>query len=353
MRRRTATGAPTAGPRPEGPADPATQSPETPAPLPSWLPAALVGLAVLILAATVRTAGGLDHGLGDGPFANSRLLVVLPMGIVLVWIAVAFGKRRDQGFGVIGRAGAATVTLIGTITVVVGLALLGIGRPPAPPLNLGQDNPTGTISVSESPVTITTTVPPKPGDNSAALPIGLLFAAIALFVVVIALLSLIQAIRRPRLPGGAAAAGFSPLDETEELAEAVEAGSQALAYEGDAREAVIACYAAMEQAVQGFGFARPTADTPEDLLRRATEKGLVPAGPAGRLTDLFREARFSRHPVTDVQRGAARDALAAIAAHIQAVQNAAAEQAAAARQRAADALAAAGSARAAQDRAAR
>jgi hypothetical protein len=136
------------------------------------------------------------------------------------------------------------------------------------------------------------------GDNSAALPLGLLFGAIAVLVLVIGLLALVRAVRRPKLSFGLDTATLEALDEAEELAEAVEAGSQALEYRGDAREAVIACYAAMEQAVHEFGFARPLADTPEDLLRRATEKGLVPDGPAARLTELFREARFSRHAIT-------------------------------------------------------
>jgi hypothetical protein len=289
-------------------------------PLPAWFPVAFVSLGVLALAATVRTAtGDLNRGIGDGPLHGVRVLVILPMLVALIWIGVAFGRRRDPGFGVLSRAGTATVTLITTVTAVSSFALVLFGRPP-PSHALTDDPPPTSISYSPVRATPNVTGTPRPGDNSAALPLGLLFGAIAVLVVAFAFLALVRALRKPRLPGGVTVAPFNPLDEAEELAEAVEAGSQALEEEGDAREAVIACYAAMEQAVQGFGFARPLADTPEDMLRRATEKTLVPPGPAARLTELFREARFSRHAITETLRDEARAALAEIAEYIRDLQ---------------------------------
>ena len=275
----------------------------------------------MALAATVRTAtGGLNRGIGDGPLPACASWSSSRCSWCSIWIGVAFGKRRDPGFGVLSRAGTATVTLITVVTLVSSFALGLFGRTAAaeqvadrrPRADLDQLSPVkGTPGVTGAA---------RPGDNSAALPLGLLFGAIAVLVVAFAFLALIRAIRKPRLPGGVTVAPFTPLDEAEELAEAVEAGSQALEEEGDAREAVIACYAAMEQAVQGFGFARPLADTPEDMLRRATEKNLVPPGPAARLTELFREARFSRHAITETLRDEARTALAEIGAYIRDLQ---------------------------------
>ena len=112
---------------------------------------------------------------------------------------------------------------------------------------------------------------------------------------------------------------FDPLAaELEELEEAVAAGTEALEYEGDAREAVIACYSAMEQAVSAGGSGRRATDTPEEFLRRVTASKLIPERPAGRLTELFREARFSRHPIAESQRDEAREALREISEHVRA-----------------------------------
>jgi hypothetical protein len=110
---------------------------------------------------------------------------------------------------------------------------------------------------------------------------------------------------------------FDPLaPELEQLAEAVAAGAEALEYEGDAREAVIACYSAMELAVSAGGGSRRATDTPEEFLRRVTAANLIPKGPARELTDLFREARFSRHRIAEEKRDAAREALRAISEHL-------------------------------------
>ncbi|OSC57422.1 hypothetical protein B5181_32425, partial [Streptomyces sp. 4F] len=50
-----------------------------------------------------------------------------------------------------------------------------------------------------------------------------------------------------------------------------------------------------------------------DLLSRAVAAGLAPGPAAPRLTALFREARFSSHPMDASHREAAADALEEIA----------------------------------------
>src|SRR6185437_10898368 len=83
-------------------------------------------------------------------------------------------------------------------------------------------------------------------------------------------------------------------DEPEaELARAVESGRVALSEIDDARAAIIACYLAMETSLAQAGTERGQAETPDELLVRAVAAGHVPADPAGRLTGLFYEARFS------------------------------------------------------------
>jgi hypothetical protein len=81
----------------------------------------------------------------------------------------------------------------------------------------------------------------------------------------------------------------------------------------DPREAVIACYVRMERALADAGSPRRATESPLELVRRVLAEHHVPEPDVRRLTDLFTEARFSGHPVTDEMRGAARRSLAAVA----------------------------------------
>ena len=118
-------------------------------------------------------------------------------------------------------------------------------------------------------------------------------------------------LRRPRRM--TAELAVPPQDAPPPLAAAVAAGSTALAAGATARDAIISCYAAMEQSLAVAGAPRRAADTPEELLRRAVGAGVLRTPAAGRLTTLFREARFSPHPLGPAQRDAARTALDEIA----------------------------------------
>ena len=87
------------------------------------------------------------------------------------------------------------------------------------------------------------------------------------------------------------------------------AGSEALDAGGDPRVAIIACYAAMERGFAAAGSAPAVADTPAEVLARATRAGLVRAEPAETLTGLFRRARYSTQPMTSTDSRVAADAL--------------------------------------------
>lgn len=119
------------------------------------------------------------------------------------------------------------------------------------------------------------------------------------------------AVRRGRrAPGLLPAAPPRPEDA---LAAAVATGRRALTGE-DARAAVIACYAAMEGSLSASGVSRRASENPTELLERAVADHLVDRLPAQELTALFREARYSTHPMegSHVQRAqTALDALAA------------------------------------------
>jgi Domain of unknown function (DUF4129) len=102
------------------------------------------------------------------------------------------------------------------------------------------------------------------------------------------------------------------------LEAALEAGEQALRddSESDPRAAIIGCYAAMERSLTDAGSPPGAADTPAEVLARATTGGLVKSAGAGTLTGLFRRARYSSHPMTEADRAAATGALAGVRAEL-------------------------------------
>ncbi len=82
---------------------------------------------------------------------------------------------------------------------------------------------------------------------------------------------------------------------------------------GDPREAVIACYVRMEEALADAGSPRRASESPLELLTRVLGEQHVPETDVRTLTALFMEARFSTHPVTDDMRRDARRALDGVA----------------------------------------
>ncbi|HET9946245.1 MAG TPA: DUF4129 domain-containing protein, partial [Actinomycetes bacterium] len=114
--------------------------------------------------------------------------------------------------------------------------------------------------------------------------------------------------------------------EAARLETAVVAAQEQLGGHTDPRAAIVAAYAAMA-ATLSAGLARRGAsarasDTPTELLTRAVGSGLVSEGPSTTLTELFREARFSRHPMGEGHRRAAEDALHAVRTELAGVRRA-------------------------------
>jgi hypothetical protein len=95
--------------------------------------------------------------------------------------------------------------------------------------------------------------------------------------------------------------------QSSSLARAAELG---LAEIGDLsrepRAAIIACYAAMERELEKAPGAVPQdSDTPSEVLARAVEHHALRTDSATELVDLFEEARFSPHVMTEEHREAA------------------------------------------------
>ena len=100
------------------------------------------------------------------------------------------------------------------------------------------------------------------------------------------------------------------------LVQAVDAAEEELGRHDDPRQAVLAAYAAMARhlstGIVRRGGTTPGSDTSSELLDRAVAAGLVTGGPARSLTDLFREARFSTHPMGEDARRSAEQSLAQV-----------------------------------------
>jgi len=95
----------------------------------------------------------------------------------------------------------------------------------------------------------------------------------------------------------------------EDVAESISDAIDDLEAEPDARRAVIAAYARMEQTFDGHGFSRIASETPTEYLRRILLDLGSRAESVMRLTDLFELAKFSRH---EIGSGMKHDAIAAL-----------------------------------------
>lgn len=128
--------------------------------------------------------------------------------------------------------------------------------------------------------------------------------------------------RRPRdIVRGPRAATASDLPAAADAAEVeldVDAQLTALAT-GDARNAIVACWSRVEDDVARAGSPRAAWETSVEFTERVLSTAVV--GDDGRaavveLAELYREARFSRHPVDDARRDRALDALRRVHAAI-------------------------------------
>jgi hypothetical protein len=210
------------------------------------------------------------------------------------------GGRRNLRLGLIALA-----MLIAWLLAMVILHRLGVGSesrqlsvPPGVPDRVG-----GAPRPS---------APAKGGETSR-----LLMAVTAVLVVMTALFTVLSALRRPRRESVQVSASdttpVAPI-HPEPLAVAAERGLAEVANRNlTPREAIIACYSAMERALAGAPNTAPqAADTPSEVLARAVGAGAVSRGNATDLVDLFTEARFSTHVMVERHRQGAETALRSV-----------------------------------------
>jgi TRAP-type C4-dicarboxylate transport system permease small subunit len=249
-----------------------------------------VTLAILAIALVTRlweprkpasTAGVLPEALGGGGGRPSWRVVLFGLAVLVVWLVIVWALTRLF-------AGHGTV-------------------------QLGPQPPPASTSTPKPPVS--SNVPSVPQhDTSGGELLGYLAAATLTFFVLLAAATVVSFRRQRRIlaPSVAAEKPHKPAPKSSEsLARAAELG---LAEIGDLtrepREAIIACYAAMEGELAHVPGAAPQAfDTPTEVLARAVDHQALHADNAAQLVRLFAEARFSPHEMNESHREAAVHAL--------------------------------------------
>ena len=111
------------------------------------------------------------------------------------------------------------------------------------------------------------------------------------------------------------AVGFTVLDEPVRVARevSVDAGEQdTLLREGDPRNAIVAAWHRFEVQGERAGVARRPSETSSEYGLRILDLAEADGGSVNRLAELYREARFSEHPITEEHRAQALAALADI-----------------------------------------
>lgn len=189
--------------------------------------------------------------------------------------------------------------LVAWLLLVALLARLGGPDPDPPP----EASP-ASVDASQAPAEL---APPAPDESGIDV---LVWPMVGLLIVILVGTVIAGTRSRPPVPVDAEA-GPSPPDRAQpaptSLARAAEVG---LAEIGDRRRdpraAIIACYAAMEHELTRVPGAAPQDfDTPTEVLARAVGRGALRAERATRLVDLFEEARFSPHVMTEAHRDVA------------------------------------------------
>ncbi len=275
-----------------------------------WL--RLLPLALLIILGLAGLRGAVATPRWDGPLHRDGVAVGTALEAVLVTLLLVTLRRNRSG-----RQEAVARKLRGMLLFALGGGAVAVAVATLIGLHLHlftavPKTPGAAVphAATPSPRTL------RPGSAPGSvfhIPLADVLYALLIAALLAGLAVSLWWARRLRPSIGSREDAFIAYD-SEDLREAVESGRSALRTVDDARAAIIACYLAMENSLAERGTARGIADTPDELLARARQSGIVRGTAAARLTALFYEARFSSHPLDHRQRDAAEQALDELAA---------------------------------------
>lgn len=296
---------------------------------------ALIALVIVVAAALHGYLPGRERSprqqTAGNPASLAFIVALLGVSLVIIVIAViarlkdpraAAPRRGGLPESPGGRAGRPSwrVVLIGLAVIIAWLLMtLVLTRL----LHHGLGGHVSTTQATTTPTPGKGTVPPpRPADNNRNL-LGYLGASTVLLLVVLVAATVLSWRSRRRIVISGVTVGNDgqppiPPSGSESLARAAQKG---LAEIGDLsrepREAIIACYAAMERELEHIpGSAPQDFDTPTEVLARAVEHHALHADNATQLVNLFAEARFSLHVMNEQHRQVAVQALQLVLAEL-------------------------------------
>jgi len=274
---------------------------------PSHNPVGLIGVITLLAAAisiitiaiittmrqprTPRQSGQplRDSDSGKGAWPSRRALLIVA-GLILAWL----------------------------IFVVLLLQLSSL-------IDLGH--PSATTAATTAPASNTTVAPrqaPPSGPRNEGGDVFWYLLVTTIFLTVLWVAGVVIAWRRRRReprPQPFFDGAREPEDQPPAPHSLAVAAERGLAEMGDLsrepREAIIACYVAMEDALSNAPGAMPqVSDTPSEVLARAVAHHAIHAGTATELVDVFAEARFSPHVMNETHREIAMRGLQMVLAEL-------------------------------------
>lgn len=258
-----------------------------------------VSLAIILVAivtrlreprAVARAPGGLPEALGGKTGRLSWRVLLIGLGLIAAWLL--------------------------TVLLLTRLVHHSFG---------GQVPPPGSTAAAPS---AKATVPPPPGQQTASPDnggnvLGYLGTSTVTLLVLLITATLVASRRRRDTATTVVAADddgepSAPPVASEFLVRAAERGLAEIEdLSREPREAIIACYAAMERELAHIPGSAPQAfDTPTEVLERAVEHHALHGDDAAQLVNLFAEARFSPHVMSERHREVAVTALQLVLAEL-------------------------------------
>ncbi len=302
-----------------------------------------VALVALVLLVGVALRGYLpgdekpDDQPADGNAAMIAVITLLGAAVVIIMIAIVATLRRPQtsapALALMQRRRSgerwrpswrlvlvALGALLGWLLLVVLLMQLTVTLETP----IQQPAPT-TAAPGATPSPAPPPQPPAPTQDESDMFWYLFATTVFMMLLVAAGMAInMRRHRRPPAPGPVADYASEPDDAQPAPPPLAVAAERGLAEMGDLsrepREAIIACYAAMEDALAGAPGAMPQeSDTPTEVLARAVANHAIHAGTATDLVELFAEARFSPHVMNEGHRETAVRALELVLAELRSV----------------------------------